>query len=189
MPHCDIIKRRLDALIELRAEVVQELHTPDLPPGRRAELLQELRQLGQAIAAARRALQLCEADDTPRPDLVANSFRITGRGQLLSIAGVIVNRGEAAATGPFKVTLGVSFTAPNGQGQTRQLDVMVPASTTIEGFGTSYVTQPITGIPLVSTLYVLEMIVDADRQVSETVESNNYLELRWRASLAPVTRS
>jgi hypothetical protein len=62
---------------------------------------------------------------------------------------------------------------------------MVPASTTIEGFGTPYVTQPITGIPLVSTPYLLEMIVDADRQVSEAVESNNYLRRTWRAALAP----
>jgi hypothetical protein len=185
--HCDVIKRRLESLIELRAEVVQELQTPDLPPARRGELLQELRQLGQAIAAARRELQLCQDADAPRPDLVADSFRITGQGQLLSIAGRIINRGDAAARGPFKVSLGVTFTAPNGQGQTRQLDVIVPASTTIEGFGTPYVTQPITGIPLVSTPYLLEMIVDAERQVSESVESNNYLQRTWRAALAPAS--
>jgi CARDB len=184
MAHCDVIKRRLDSLIELRAEVVEELHTPDLPPERRAELIQELRLLGQAIAAARRELQRCEAADTPLPDLVAQSFTITRQGQSIAVAGRIVNRGEAAATGPFTVTLGVSFTAPNGQGQTRQLDVLIPPSTTIEGFGTSFVTQPITGIPLVGTPYVLEMIVDADQQVGESVESNNYVRVTWRALLS-----
>ena len=183
MAHCDIIKRRLDALIELRAEVVQELHTPDLPPWRRAELIQELKQLGQAIAAARREYQQCQASEAPRPDLVAQSFRITRQGQLISVAGVIVNRGDAAATGPFKVSLGATFTAPNGQGQTRQLDVLIPQSTTIEGFGATFVTQPLTNIPLVSTPYTLEMIVDADQQLGESIESNNYVRQIWRALL------
>jgi hypothetical protein len=185
--HCESIKRRIDSLVELRAEVVEDLHRPNLPPAERAELIQELKQLGQAIAAARLELRQCEAADIPRPDLVAQSFRITRQGQSISVAGIIVNRGEAAATGPFKVSLGVTFTAPNGQGQTRQLDIVVPQSTTIEGFGTTFVTQAMTNIPLVSTPYVFEMIVDADRQLTESVESNNYVRLTWRALLGVTT--
>ena len=60
-------RAKLNALIELRTEVVQELQTPDLPPTTRAELIQELQQLGQAIAAARRELQQCQAADMPKP--------------------------------------------------------------------------------------------------------------------------
>ena len=96
---------------------------------------------------------------------------------------MIVNRGEAAATGPFKVTLGVTFTTAEGQGQTRQLDLQIPSSTTIEGFGTTFVTQPMANIPLVSTPYVFEMIVDADQQVREFIETNNYVKIEWRAFL------
>jgi hypothetical protein len=181
--HCDFIERRLNAMIELRVEVVQELHTPNLPPERRAELIQELRQLGQAIANARRQLQQCQAADLPRPDLVASDFVVTQRGQSLSVAGRIVNRGDAAATGPFQVTLGVTFTAANGEGQTRQLNVTVPRTTTIEGFGTSFVTEPLTDIPIVNGVYTLEMIVDAEREVSESLESNNYLQQAFRVRL------
>ena len=183
MANCDPIKRRLDSLIELRKEVVEELHQPGLPPAERAQLIQELKQLGQAIAEARLELEQCQAPELPRPDLQAQTFRITRQGRTISVAGVIVNQGEAAATGPFKVTLGVTFTTPDGQGQTRQLDVQIPSSTTIEGFGTTFVTQPMTNIPLVNTPYVFEMIVDADQQVRESVESNNYVKVEWRAFL------
>jgi type II secretory pathway pseudopilin PulG len=189
MAHCDNIKARLDALIELRKEVVEEVHQPGLPPAERAQLIQELKQLGQAIANAQREYQLCLASDVPKPDLLAQTFQITRQGQTISVAGVIVNQGEAAATGPFKVTLGVSYTAPDGLGVTRQLDVLIPSSTTIEGFGTTFVTQPMTNIPLVSGPYVLEMIADSDQQVRESNESNNYVRIDWRASLkAPASR-
>ena len=137
MAHCDLIKNRLDSLIELRKEVVKELKRPNLPPGERAELIRELKQLGEAIATAKREYEQCQASDLPRPDLVAEEFQITRQPQTISVAGVIVNRGEAAATGPFKVILGVSFTAPDGQHITRQLDVLIPSTTTIEGFGTT----------------------------------------------------
>jgi hypothetical protein len=183
MAHCDVIKQRLDALVELRTEVVEQLHTPGLPPDERAALIQELKNLGQAIAAARMQYEQCQESDMPKPDLVAQSFRITRQGSSVLVAGIIVNQGNAAATGPFKVTLGATFTAPNGQTQTHQLDVAIPSSVTIEGFGTTYVTQPMT-LPLVNTPYVLEMIVDADLQVRESNESNNYVRITWRASLA-----
>ncbi len=184
MAHCDPIKRRIDSLIELRKEVVDDLHQGGLSPAERAELIQELKELSQAIAAAKLELQRCEAADLPRPDLRPIAFRITRQGRTISVAGEIENRGEAAARGPFTIVLGVTFTAPNGQLQTRELDVVIPSSTTIEGFGTRFVTQALTNIPLVSTPYELEMIVDADQQVSESVESNNYLAIKWRAFLS-----
>ena len=183
MANCDPIKRRLDSLIELRTEVVEELHQPGLPPAERARLIQELKLLGQAIALAKLELEQCQESNLPKPDLQAQSFRITRQGRTISVAGIIVNRGEAAATGPFKVTLGVTFTTSDGQGQTRQLDLQIPSSTTIEGFGTTFVTQPMTNIPLVTTPYVFEMIVDADQQVRELSSSNNYVKIEWRASL------
>lgn len=181
MAHCDPVRIRLEALIERRREVVAELRQPNLPPAYRAALIQELRELGQAIAIATRQYQQCLANEMPRPDLLAQRFRITVQGQVIALAGVIVNQGEAVATGPFKVTLGADFTAPNGQHQFWQLDLLIPSSTSIEGFGTTFVTQPMTNIPLVATPYRFYMHVDPDNQLRESVESNNYLELPWSA--------
>ena len=47
----------------------------------------------------------------------------------------------------------------------------------------NYPTLVNAGVSLVSTPYTLEMIVDADQQLGESIESNNYVRQIWRALL------
>jgi len=72
---CNVLTRQVDALVDLRHEVVQELRSPDVPPALRVALLQELKQLCQAIAAARlrpSAFELIVGSDQRQREPVAS---------------------------------------------------------------------------------------------------------------------
>ena len=177
MTTCERLKHQLDAMIEIRKDIQQELRRPDLPPEERAQLIWELKQANMAIADLRRRYNECTTPRPPRPDLVADRFRVTRQGSTRSLAGVLRNVGEAPARGPFKVVLGVTTAAG-----TRQLTVQVPNSVTIEGYGTEYTTpQALKNIPASDATF--HMLVDSDHEVNETLESNNALDQRWPLSL------
>jgi len=193
MADCQFIKDQLDALIEERESIRGELGGPGLSPQARRALIQELRLINQAIATKRREYNTCINPPLPRPDLVAKTFVIrTNRAERkISVACVIQNDGDGPATGPFEIVLGVSYVNAEGTGITRQMSFLVPASMTIEGFGTQYTTEAMENIPLLyrdenaNFVYLLEMIVDAENQLGETSESNNRLSLRyWQVSPA-----
>ena len=178
MTRCERLKQELDGMIEIRRDIMQELRRGDLPPSERAQLIRELKEASTAIAGLRRRYEQCMHPPLPRPDLKADRFRITRQGSMLSVAGVIRNNGDAPATGPFKVVLGVTTSAG-----TRQLTVQVPSNVTIEGHGTEYTTpQTLDNIP--ASRATFHMLVDSDQEVSETLESNNALDQPWPFDLA-----
>ena len=101
------------------------------------------------------------------------------------MAGIIQNNGDGPAHGPFQVTLGVSYTDRNLTVITRQLNIPVANTVTIEGHGAQLVTDSIKNLPLLyrtenpKFVYQLDMIVDSANQVSEVSESNNFLSMQY----------
>lgn len=188
MANCQNIKKQLDALLEERKDVIEQLQHVQ-SPRERAALIAELKQLNAAIAAKNKQYNDCLRPPLPKPDLVAKTFRIKpNRSALtLEVAAVIQNDGDGSAKGPFEVTLGVTYTDRNSKIITRQLNIHVPNSVIIEGHGTQFVTDAIQNIPLLyrsenpKFVYDFEMIVDSMNQISEVTESNNHLAMRYWA--------
>jgi hypothetical protein len=182
MTNCQLIKNQLDLLMEERDSVEEQLETTT-NPAERSNLIFELRSLNHEIATKLSQYNACLHPPPPKPDLVAKTFQIKPNraAGTLEVACVIENDGDGPARGPFEVVLGASYTDQSGTKITRQLNIHVPNGVTIEGHGTQYVTEPIKDIPLLyrddnpAFVYVLEMIVDATNQVTETSESNNHL--------------
>lgn len=185
MPNCQAIKQQLDFLIEMRREVQQELKTA--PPSERPALIAQLRSLNREIAVKQQQYNTCVHPPLPKPDLVAKTFQIKPNHQAktLEVAGVIQNNGDGPAHGPFQVTLGVSYTDRNLTVITRQLNIAVSNTVTIEGHGAQFVTDSIKNLPLLyrtenpKFIYQLDMIVDSANQVSEVSESNNFLSMQY----------
>jgi hypothetical protein len=197
MANCQLIKDQLNALTEERINIQHQLHDPSISIRERSDLIRDLKSIGQAIATKRRDYEICVAAALPMPDLVAKTFVIKTNhsDRLLTVAGVIQNVGEAPASGPFDVVLGVSYNTREGSHITRQLNIHVPAGVSIEGFGTPYTTDPMTNIPLLyrdenpQFVYTLEMIVDSTNQISEVSNSNNVISVKyWAVSTAFVSR-
>src|SRR5438132_730938 len=171
MPNCQVIKTQLDGLLELRQRVQQELQSTHSPLERSA-LIFELRALNREIAVKQQQYQQCIHPPLPKPDLVAKTFQIKPNhvAKALEVAGVIQNDGDGPAHGPFEVTLGVSYTDRNLTLITRQLNIHIDASVSIEGHGTQYVTDSIKNLPLLyrsenpKFIYELDMIVDSANQ-------------------------
>ena len=185
MPNCQAIKKQLDLLLEMRREVQQDLQTA--PPSERPVLIAQLRALNREIAVKQQQYNTCVHPPLPKPDLVAKTFQIKPNHQAktLEVAGVIQNNGDGPAHGPFQVTLGVSYTDRNLTVITRQLNILVSNTVTIEGHGAQFVTDSIKNLPLLyrtenpKFVYQLDMIVDSANQVSEVSESNNFLSLQY----------
>ena len=185
MPNCQAIKKQLDLLLEMRREVQQDLQTA--PPSERPVLIAQLRALNREIAVKQQQYNTCVHPPLPKPDLVAKTFQIKPNHQAktLEVAGVIQNNGDGPAHGPFQVTLGVSYTDRNLTVITRQLNIPVSNTVTIEGHGAQFVTDSIKNLPLLyrtenpKFVYQLDMIVDSANQVSEVSESNNFLSLQY----------
>ena len=185
MPNCQAIKKQLDLLIEMRREVQQELKTA--PPSERPALIAQLKALNREIAVKQQQYNTCVHPPLPKPDLVAKTFQIKPNHQAktLEVAGVIQNNGDGPAHGPFQVTLGVSYTDRNLTVITRQLNISVSNTVTIEGHGAQFVTESIKNLPLLyrtetpKFIYQLDMIVDSANQVSEVSESNNFLSMQY----------
>ena len=185
MPNCQAIKKQLDLLLEMRREVQQDLQTA--PPSERPALIAQLKALNREIAIKQQQYNTCVHPPLPKPDLVAKTFQIKPNHQAktLEVAGVIQNNGDGPAHGPFQVTLGVSYTDRNLTVITRQLNISVPNTVTIEGHGTQFVTDSIKNLPLLyrtenpKFIYQLDMIVDSANQVSEVSESNNFLSMQY----------
>jgi hypothetical protein len=193
MADCQLIKDRLDSLIEERVSIAGELREPGLSPAARRALLTELRLINQTIATTRREYDRCINPPLPRPDLVAKTFEIRTNiaERKISVAGVIRNGGDGPATGPFEIVLGVSYVDAELQTISRVRSFLVPASITIEGFGTEYTTEAMENIPLLyrdenfNFVYTLDLLVDSEKQLAESSELNNSLTLRyWRVSPA-----
>ena len=186
MPNCQTIKTQLDGMLEERQELTAEIHETTSPTVRSA-LLAQMKSLNQAIAAKRTQYDHCLHPPLPKPDLVAKTFQIKPNHTALTleVAAVIQNDGDGPAHGPFEVTLGVSYTDRNLTVITRQLNIHVPNTVTIEGHGMQFVTESIKNIPLLyrtenpKFVYELDMIVDSANQISEVSESNNFLGLRY----------
>lgn len=188
MTNCQNIKTQLDALLEERKDVIEQLkHVHS--PRERAALIWELKQLNPAIAFKRKQYDDCLHPPLPKPDLVAKTFRIKPNHNALTleVAAVIQNDGDSPAKGPFVVTLGVTYTDRNLTIITRELNINIPNSVIIEGHGTQFVTDAIQNIPLLyrsenpKFVYDLDMIVDSTNQISEVTESNNQLTMRYWA--------
>jgi len=185
MANCQVIKQQLDLLIELRRDLQQELKTA--PPSERPALIRQLMQLNREIAIKQRQYNLCVHPPPPKPDLVAKTFQIRPNHQAktLEVAGLIQNNGDGPAHGPFQVTLGVTYTDRNLTVITRQLNIPIPNTVTIEGHGAQFVTDSIKNLPLLyrtenpKFVYQLDMIVDSANQVSEVSESNNFLSMQY----------
>jgi hypothetical protein len=190
MPNCEQIKAQLDSLTEERNDVEEQLHDAS-DPRQRSRLIFELRALNGEVATKRAQYNACLHPPPPKPDLLAKTFQIklNRTARTLDVACVVQNGGDGPARGPFVVTLGVTYTNEQGAKITRQLNIQVPAGTTIEGHGTQYVTEAMQNIPLIyrdqhpQATYLFEMIVDANNQVAEVSESNNYLsQTYWAVS-------
>jgi len=185
MANCQVIKQQLDLLNELRRDLQQELKTA--PPSERPALIRQLMQLNREIAIKQRHYNLCVHPPPPKPDLVAKTFQIRPNHQAktLEVAGLIQNNGDGPAHGPFQVTLGVTYTDRNLTVITRQLNIPIPNTVTIEGHGAQFVTDSIKNLPLLyrtenpKFVYQLDMIVDSANQVSEVSESNNFLSMQY----------
>jgi hypothetical protein len=186
MANCQNIKNQLDALLEERKDVTEQLQHVQ-SPRERAALIAELKQLNVAIAAKNKQYNDCLHPSLPKPELVAKTFRIKPNHSALTleVAAVIQNDGDGPAKGPFEVTLGVTYTDRNSKIITRQLNTHVPNSMIIEGHGTQFVTDAIQNIPLLyrsenpKFVYDFEMIVDSMNQISEVTESNNHLAMQY----------
>lgn len=181
MNPCQGIEEQLNASIELRKEIVENLHRPDLTPEERAQLIRDLKDINPVIARLKKDLENCQNPRLPQPDLVAVGFLLVRAGEKMSLAGIIRNDGDGPAYGPFKVTLGAAYLDVS-----RSLEVQIPNSVTIEGFGTEYQTpEAIENIPLLDydvdprNRYRFDMLVDPDRQISERIESNNSLSIDY----------
>jgi CARDB len=193
MANCQQLKTQLDSLMEERDSVEAELENVS-NPRERSNLIFELRNLNHEIATKRTQYNNCLHPPPPKPDLVAKTFQIKPNHttRTMEVACVIQNDGDGPARGPFVVTLGVTFKDEKGATVTRQLDIQIPAGTTIEGHGTQFITRPMVNIPLLyrnehpDAIYLLEMIVDANNQVAEVSESNNRLSQQYWA-LRPAT--
>ncbi|MFL6546622.1 MAG: hypothetical protein ACJ8LM_15780, partial [Candidatus Udaeobacter sp.] len=178
----------MDSLTDERENVQEELRSVR-DPRQRTALIAELRALNQQIAAKLAQYKACINPPLPKPDLVAKTFQISrnNTARTMDVACVIQNNGDGPARGPFVVTLGVSFKNDRGVQITRQLNIPIPSGTTVEGHGTQYITDAMHNIPLFyrnehpDITYQLEMIVDANNQVSEVSESNNYLGMNYWA--------
>lgn len=187
MANCQLIKDQLDALLEERINIQQQLHNPSISVRERNDLIRDLKLFGQAIANKRREYEACAATSLPLPDLVARTFQIRKNHseRTLSVSGVIQNSGEAHASGPFEVVLGVSYYGKEGSYITRQLNIHIPSDVMIEGHGTLYTTEPMNDIPLIYrdenplAVYTLELIVDSANQISEVSDSNNFATLKY----------
>jgi len=173
-------------MLELRVELNAELHE-STSPRERSRILAQIKSLNQSIAAKRTQLDQCLHPPLPKPDLVAKTFQIKPNHTALTleVAAVIQNNGDGPAHGPFEVTLGVTYTDRNLTVITRQLNIHVPNTVTIEGHGTQFVTDSIKNLPLLyrsdnpKFVYDFEMIVDSANQISEVTESNNHLGFRY----------
>jgi hypothetical protein len=173
-------------MLELRVELNAELHEAT-SPRERASILAQIKSLNQSIAVKRTQFDQCLHPPLPKPDLVAKTFQIKPNHTALTleVAAVIQNNGDGPAHGPFEVTLGVTYTDRNLTVITRQLNIHVPNTVTIEGHGTQFVMDSIKNLPLLyrsdnpKFVYDFEMIVDSANQISEVTESNNHLGFRY----------
>jgi len=185
MANCQAIKKQLDFLKEMRREVQQELKTA--PPSERPALIAQLKALNRQIAIKQQQYNACVHPPLPKPDLVARTFQIKPNHQALTleVAGVIQNNGDGPAHGPFQVTLGVTYTDRHLTVITRQLNISIPNTVTVERHGAQLVTESIKNLPLLyrtenpKFVYQLDMIVDSANQVSEVSESNNFLSMQY----------
>jgi len=185
MANCQAIKKQLDFLKEMRREVQQELKTA--PPSERPALIAQLKALNHEIAIKQQQYNACVHPPLPKPDLVARTFQIKPNHQALTleVAGVIQNNGDGPAHGPFQVTLGVTYTDRHLTVITRQLNISIPNTVTVERHGAQLVTESIKNLPLLyrtenpKFVYQLDMIVDSANQVSEVSESNNFLSMQY----------
>jgi hypothetical protein len=192
MADCQMIKNQLKLLGEERDSVEEQLQT-STNPTERANLIFELKSLNHEIATKTAQYNACLHPPPPKPDLVAKTFQIRPNyaAQTIEVACIIQNDGDGPARGPFQVVLGVSYTDEAGTKISRQLNINVPSGVTIEGYGTQFITDAIKDIPLLyrdenpAFVYLLEMIVDAMNQVSETNESNNYFGTTYWAVRPP----
>ena len=117
------------------------------------------------------------ADAAPRADLVARDFLVTRHGGTVTVKGVIANGGDAPVSGPFTIVLGVQHAT-----QYKEHAVNVPASTTILPGATFTTPTGLGNIPTGRARFF--MLVDASANVTETLESNNDLQLDWAPPVA-----
>jgi len=197
MTNCETINAQLNSLNRQRDQVEAQLENFGTASQRR-QLLNELKTLNHEIAVKQKDYQNCLHPPAPKPDLVAKTFQVKPNhaAKTLAIAGVVQNDGDGPARGPFAIVLGVTYLDRSGKTITRARTLQIPATVTIEGHGTQYVTESIQDLPLLyrsenpKFQYDLEMIVDSENQISEVSESNNYLGFRyWTVSPASATKT
>jgi hypothetical protein len=100
-------------------------------------------------------------------------------------AVVINNQGAETAVGPFKVTLGVEYPDYSQDPPLRvyrEVALNVPAAVTIDPGATYQTTDAMKNIPInrrpgstLPPIYDYYILVDADNQIEETNNENNYL--------------
>jgi len=134
-------------------------------------------------------LHLCVHPPPPRPDLVpidVKPFVHTPADRMFDLATVIENQGAGQAKGPFVVTMGVeylSFTQDPPLRVFREHQINVPAGVTIDP-GATFVTDKMPDIPInrrpgsqLPPKYDIYVLADSNKQVAESAEGNNYLQL------------
>lgn len=198
---CSVIQEELDGLLEFLAELREELR--HATGAERVRILWEIRAVNREIAATRQRLRACQAGNTPRPDLVAQtvSLIVDHAQRKVRVAAVVRNRGIGNAHGPFEIHL--AATLMKGGVTTSFVRVFqVPAGVTIfgepvlnPGFGSAlpgpggvpsqeYITERME-IPLFyrdepgNARYEFEFLVDAEQQMAETNETNNRFIAPW----------
>ena len=204
---CSRIQQEIDSLSELLNELRAELQ--NATGAERTRILFDIRNVNRELGLKRQQLRVCEAGNTPRPDLVAQtvSLIVDHANRKVRVAAVVRNIGVGSATGPFEIHLGATLTK-GGVTTTFFQVFQVPEGLTI--FGTPVVNPGIaafsTGIPdgsIFSSEYVtekmeiplhyrnepgnakyqFEFLVDAEQVIGEGNEGNNRFVADWWTTL------
>ncbi len=107
---CSRIQQEIDSLSELLNELRAELQ--NATGAERTRILFDIRNVNRELGLKRQQLRVCEAGNTPRPDLVAQtvSLIVDHANRKVRVAAVVKNIGIGSATGPFEIHLGATLT-------------------------------------------------------------------------------
>lgn len=139
-----------------------------------------------AVSQAEAALNFCVNPPPALPDLSAKDFTIRWHTDKKAFDfAVLVHNDGAPVSGPFKITLGITYVSDYSQSppltDTAEITVTVPAGLTLQT-GDTYTSEYFLNIPFVvapgssfasDTFYAL---VDSDDQIQESNKANNNLQ-------------
>jgi hypothetical protein len=148
---CQSIADNLAEQRTLLADLQSDLNTTT-DPQEKSRIRFLMRPVQHQIGLLNTQLGHCINPPPPPPDLLPSDFvfRTQPGGTAFDFALNIENTGAGAATGPFKVTLGVDYYTYEQDPPLlvfRELDINVPASLTIAA-GATYTTDYWTNIPI-----------------------------------------